>query len=146
MYPHRFWLVFAVAGSFTGALGCDPDPGPIREWTPADHDSPENAAPDQVAALDPAADDGKADAQLVTQAWRKNCQLCHGATGKGDGPQGPMLQAPDLTRKEWLDQATDEQIEKSIRAGKNKMPPFGHLPDSVIDGLVKRVRAGGLAH
>lgn len=126
---------------------CDPDPGPIREWTPADHASPDKGSPDQVAEVEiEPGEEGAADAQLVTQAWRKNCQLCHGPTGRGDGPQGPMLQAPDLTKKEWLAQATDAQIEQSIRQGKNKMPAFGHLPDAVVKGLVKRVRAGGLAH
>lgn len=119
----------------------------MREWTPSDHDPPENASGDQVAEIETAPGaDGQADAQLVSQAWRKNCQLCHGAAGRGDGPQGPMVQAPDLTRKEWLDATDDAQIEKTIRDGKNKMPPFGHLPDGVVKGLVKRVRAGGLAH
>jgi mono/diheme cytochrome c family protein len=126
---------------------CDPDPGAIREWTPQDHEPPDKASPDQVAEVEATpGEEGSADAQLVTQAWRKNCQLCHGPTGRGDGPQGPMLQAPDLTKKEWLSQATDAQIEQSIRQGKNKMPAFGHLPDAVVSGLVKRVRAGGLAH
>lgn len=52
-----------------------------------------------------------------------------------------MLRVPDLTRTEWLDRASDQEIAETIRKGRNKMPAFD-LPPQVIDGLVKRIRAG----
>ncbi|WP_423790348.1 c-type cytochrome, partial [Listeria monocytogenes] len=71
---------------------------------------------------------------MIELAWRRNCASCHGASGRGDGPQGPMVRAPDLTRQEWLDTITDDEIARTIRKGKNKMPAF-ELPDQVVEGL-----------
>jgi mono/diheme cytochrome c family protein len=50
-----------------------------------------------------------------------------------------MVRAPDLTRPEWQDAVTDEQIASVIRGGRNKMPSFD-LPDTVVKGLVARIR------
>ena len=60
--------------------------------------------------------------------------------GRGEGPQGPMVRAPDLTDAAWQDRVKDEDIAETIRKGRNKMPPFD-LPAQVIEGLVKRIRA-----
>jgi cytochrome c oxidase cbb3-type subunit 3 len=60
--------------------------------------------------------------------------------GRGDGPSGPMVQAPDLTRPEWQSKVTDAEIVATIKNGKNKMPKFD-LPDRVVTGLVARIRA-----
>jgi cytochrome c oxidase cbb3-type subunit 3 len=51
-----------------------------------------------------------------------------------------MVRAPDLTDPAWQDRVTDAQIAEVIRKGRNKMPAF-ELPDQVVEGLVKRVRA-----
>ena len=77
---------------------------------------------------------------LIELAWKRNCLTCHGQIGHGDGPQGPMVRAPDLTRAEWQQNISDEEIAANIRKGKNKMPAFD-LPDQVIQGLVQRIRA-----
>ncbi len=77
---------------------------------------------------------------LLDMAWRKNCASCHGVGGRGDGPQGPMVRAPDLSRADWQQNVTDEEIATTIRNGKNKMPKFD-LPDQVVAGLVQRVRS-----
>ncbi len=77
---------------------------------------------------------------LLDMAWRKNCTPCHGPTGRGDGPQGPMMRAPDLSRADWQQNITDDEMANVIRNGKNKMPKFD-LPDQVVSGLVQRVRS-----
>lgn len=51
-----------------------------------------------------------------------------------------MVRAPDLSRPDWQQNVTDEEIAATIRNGKNKMPKFD-LPDQVVTGLVQRVRA-----
>jgi mono/diheme cytochrome c family protein len=79
-------------------------------------------------------------AQLADLAWRQQCSTCHGATGRGDGQLGPMVRAPDLTREDWQSRVTDAEIAATIKHGKGKMPNFD-VPDSVIEGLVARVRA-----
>ena len=73
-------------------------------------------------------------------AWGRSCVACHGESGRGDGPQGAMVRAPDLTRADWQGRVTDADILQTIRSGRNNMPKFD-LPPAVLDGLVKRIRA-----
>jgi cytochrome c oxidase cbb3-type subunit 3 len=77
---------------------------------------------------------------LVEVTWRNQCAMCHGVLGRGDGPQGPMMHAPNLTLPEWQAKMTDQQIAEVIRNGKNRMPKFDFPPD-VVAGLVARIRA-----
>ena len=125
-------------------LACDGPPADAREWTPADHDQPSKGANQgpQVAArpASSAVAPGGVDPQLIELAWQKNCATCHGRTGRGDGPQGPMVKAPDLTRGEWQAKVADAEISFVIKKGKNKMPAFD-LPEPVIEGLVRRIRS-----
>lgn len=51
-----------------------------------------------------------------------------------------MYRAPDLTQPDWQANITDEEMTKTIRKGKNKMPAFD-LPDQVVQGLVQRIRS-----
>jgi cytochrome c oxidase cbb3-type subunit 3 len=115
----------------------------LKEWTPADHDRAEETQRAQMGMHQPAAPRGSAgsgNASLVDATWKAQCLQCHGPNGRGDGPNGPMVQAPDLTRPEWQAKVTDEQIAQTIKGGKNKMPKFD-LPDTVVQGLVQRIRA-----
>ncbi len=124
-----------------------PPPADLREWTPADHDQPAGQAgqagqprpprPPRPAQQKSSPQDGAALAEL---AWARSCATCHGERGRGDGPQGPMLRAPDLTRAEWQARVTDDDIVQTIRNGRNNMPKF-ELPPAALDGLVKRIRA-----
>lgn len=116
---------------------CDPAPGDVREWTPADHDQPPAA---QNAPPRPRGSAAAGDLDLVELAWERNCTPCHGQRGRGDGPQGPMLRAPDLTRGEWQDKVNDPEMLETIKKGRNKMPAFD-LPEAVLKGLVQRIRA-----
>ena len=129
-----FILVVALAG-------CDSAPGDVREWTAADHDQPATGQ-NNAAAPRPkgSARAGSSDIDLVEIAWERNCTPCHGQRGRGDGPQGPMLRAPDLTRVDWQEKTSDQEMLQVIRNGRNKMPRFD-LPDQVLAGLVQRIRA-----
>jgi mono/diheme cytochrome c family protein len=117
-------------------LGCDRAPEPQREWSPQDHDQEP-----QMGQQAPPTGSQKPDirVQLVETAWAQTCALCHGPMGKGDGPQGALVKAPDLTRMDWQAKVTDEEIAARIRSGKGLMPP-NDLPDSTIKGLVARIR------
>lgn len=117
--------------------GCDTRPSSVREWNASDHDQP-GAAAGQVTARP---DSSGADPGLIDLAWRRNCVSCHGPIGRGDGPQGPMLRVPDLTRAEWQDRVSDDEIAAVVRDGRNKMPAFGNtLSPTLIDGIVQRIR------
>ena len=108
----------------------------MREWTPGDHDQPASAPQGQEPRQKAAPQES---GNLVEVAWGRNCAPCHGPRGAGDGPQGPMMRAPDLTRAEWQDKTTDDEIAQVIRSGRNKMPKFD-LPPAVVEGLVRRIR------
>jgi mono/diheme cytochrome c family protein len=116
---------------------CDAVPDDVREWTAADHDQ---ASPGQGAQVAQKPGAEGVDPNLIELAWQRNCATCHGARGRGDGPQGPMLRPPDLTDGAVQDRVTDAQMAESIRKGRNKMPAFD-LPPQVIEGLIARIRA-----
>lgn len=128
----------AVVVSAALAGACDRPPTvELKDWTPADHDGEKKQAGSarQGAKGDPAGPDA-----LVEIAWRNQCATCHGAQGRGDGPQGPMFKAADLTRADWQANVKDEEIAAAIVNGKGRMPKF-ELPDEVVRGLVARVRS-----
>lgn len=110
----------------------------MREWRVSDHDHTDNPGSGQVSADAGApAAPGLEDVTIV--AWQQNCTRCHGQLGRGDGPQGPMLKATNLSDPAWQTAATDEQIAGVIKNGKGAMPGFS-LPDGTITNLVKLVR------
>lgn len=136
----------ALAGLSGAGCDCPPSADGLKEWTPADHDCAEEQAriqSGQQAAPDPK-NEGAAAANkpnaLIEVAWQQNCASCHGLTGHGDGPSGPMVKASDLTREEWQAKTTDDDIVAVIQNGKGSMPKFG-LPEPVVRGLVARIRA-----
>lgn len=141
--------VFLTMGAL-GALGmassaCDrpPSAGSAKEWTPADHHSQDDdkaQAAQAAQAAQPKGAKGDDAVQLVEIAWRQQCSTCHGASGKGDGPMGAMMQAPDLTRAAWQTKASDADMAAVIQSGRNKMPKFD-LPEPVVRGLVARIRS-----
>jgi len=122
------------------AFGCDraPSADGLAEWSPQDHDrTEENSKLRAGVQVKDQKDDGST---LIEITWAQSCAQCHGPYGRGDGPNGPMVKAPDLTREEWQARATDEDIEDRIRSGKGTMPRFDHLPPAVLKGLVARIR------
>jgi cytochrome c oxidase cbb3-type subunit 3 len=131
--------VFAVLGLPVLAGGCDRPPSSVelKDWTAADHDGEQKSA---AAARQGAKGDGGGAVVLVEATWRQQCASCHGASGKGDGPQGPMFKAADLSNEDWQKRAKDEDIAAAITNGKGRMPKF-ELPDDVVKGLVARVRS-----
>jgi cytochrome c oxidase cbb3-type subunit 3 len=125
------------------AAACGRAPPDTREWKPDDHDRSDDnmkgrAAPPRTAAS--AAASGNPVLTLVEVTWRNQCGPCHGPIGRGDGPQGQLVHAPDLTKTDWQDKVTDVQIARVIATGKNRMPKF-ELPPDVLGGLVARIRA-----
>jgi mono/diheme cytochrome c family protein len=123
--------------------GCNDPPGDLRTWRAEDHDHTTNPAQNQVVA-GPDAGTAPELAQIgldevTVIAWQQNCTRCHGRIGRGDGPQGQMVRATDLTNPAWQRAVTDDQIFASIKNGRGQMPPFA-LPDSTIRSLVRLVR------
>lgn len=134
-----FIALIVVLGTSVAAasLGCDraPSADGLKDWTPADHDGEKKSAGNQG----PKGDGGGAPA-LVEITWRAQCASCHGPGGHGDGPQGAMFKASDLSRVEWQDKVKDEEIAAIITTGKGRMPKF-ELPPEIVGGLVGRIRS-----
>ena len=128
-------LCFALVS----VAACEPPRGEVRPWRADDHDQPDRPRSQEAA---PTAAPDTADG-LAATVWKRNCATCHGPNGRGDGPQGPMVQAPDLTRKDWLATVRDDQIAEVIRLGRGRMPAQPDLPPSVVDALVRRIRLQG---
>ena len=130
----RFLILPAIT---LAAVGCDraPSADGLKDWTAADHDGEKKTTakqgPKGAASGAP---------QLVELTWRNQCQSCHGPAGHGDGPQGPMYKAQDLSLEDWQSKTNDAQIAAVIASGKGKMPKFD-LPEEVVKGLVLRVRS-----
>ena len=90
---------------------------------------------------------GAVRAQDATQQYDKNCKLCHGPSGKGDGPAGKMLKPPPADFATALKGKADADIAKAIKEGgkavgmSTAMPAFGRkLTDDQIQAIVTYVR------
>jgi cytochrome c oxidase cbb3-type subunit 3 len=129
-------------------LACDQSPPDLREWRPSDHDHTTNPGQDQVeggadAGMEPElAAHGLTEVAMV--AWQQNCVRCHGNFGRGDGPQGPLVRAPDLSNASFQARVTEDDIAKTIHDGRGLMPAFP-LPDATLKPLAHLVRLLGQA-
>ena len=121
-------------------FACNEKPSDLRPWRPTDHDHTDNPNAEQVQVTDAGAGEpghGLDDVTIV--AWQQNCTSCHGPLGRGDGPQGQLLHASDLSRPDWQASISDEAIASTIRQGRGRMPAF-NLPDATIARLVALIR------
>jgi hypothetical protein len=136
-------LAPAVLFTCAWLFGCDRPPSDLREWKPGDHKHTSEAK--QGSEDDSPQVSGSAQAPLpgldeVTIAtWQRACATCHGQLGRGDGPQGPMVHARDLSDPAWQAATPDAQITESIIKGRGKMPAF-QLPSPTVEGLLHLVR------
>ena len=76
--------------------------------------------------------------------YKKNCEMCHGPTGKGDGPATRFIKpAPhDISTPEVQSEMADGGIFWKLTIGKKPMPPFGKkLSDHERWALVHYVRS-----
>ncbi len=134
---HPFALLVGCAAL---SFACNDTPADLRTWRASDHDHTENPNADQVQVSDAgAADTGHGLDDVTVVAWQQNCTSCHGPLGRGDGPQGQLVHAADLSRPDWQATVSDEAIASTIRQGRGRMPAF-NLPDATITRLVALIR------
>lgn len=74
-----------------------------------------------------------------------SCVVCHGASGKGDGPAGVTLNPKprDLVEGKWKSGGTTMQLYKTVTSGLTgtAMAPFGHLPSLDRWAIVHFIRS-----
>jgi len=129
------------------AAACSRAPTDLRIWRPSDHDRTEEKAHAQSPTAANSAGGGALSQpakmlgvdQVVLVTWRQNCTRCHGMLGRGDGPQGAMTGARNLSDPAWQASVTDAQIATAITKGKGRMPHFP-LPAATVTGLIRLVR------
>ena len=118
--------------------GCGGGGGQETEETSAPAtEAPSAEPPAEVATAEPSLELGK-------QVYMNRCVMCHGESGKGDGPAGKALNPPprDHTSKEYMSTLTDEQIRTTVSDGKGAMPPHrALLTDAELTSVVMYVRS-----
>lgn len=92
----------------------------------------------------------KASAESVANGaalYKRHCVMCHGASGRGDGPAAKFLKGnlPNLSDKAFMSKLTDAQIHEQITKGKKSeignMPALGkRLKSEEISDIVHYVR------
>jgi len=114
-------------------------------------ESAESGAAKNAAAATPAPVAVVANpAAEARSLFKARCTVCHGETGKGDGPGAAALNPKprDYTNAEWQASVSDEQLRKVIVMGGaavGKSPIMPGNPDldakpEVVGELVKLVR------
>lgn len=75
--------------------------------------------------------------------YAAQCAMCHGSSGKGDGPAGKALKpAPrDFSSGTFKYGSSDAQIAALIKKGKPPMPGFSNLSDQQLQDLVAYIRS-----
>ena len=79
--------------------------------------------------------------------FKRQCVMCHGAAGLGDGPAAKNLKGklPSLADKAFMSKLTDAQVHQAISEGKKtdvgNMPALGKrlMPEEITD-IVNFVR------
>ncbi len=76
------------------------------------------------------------------KAYAANCAVCHGPSGKGDGPGAAALtpRPKNLADKE-IQEETDGELFWKITTGRGVMPPWQQLPENVRWSLVHYIRS-----
>ena len=129
----------------------DKPTGIIGKLVPADSDSAREAAVEQ-AAQKAAQETATVTPTQAASLFGVNCARCHGAGGKGDGPDSKLLDVPlpDFTDPAFHAAHSDAELHKVIAeggpaAGKSEyMPPWqGVLTRPEIDAMVAHVRRLG---
>ena len=112
--PHA--LAILVGFGVTAWAGQD-DGAPASKW---------EAPPEAKAVANPVLSSPEVLAEGKA-LYQRNCQLCHGASGRGDGPAtGYVKPAPaDISTPAAQAAMTDGGMFWKLTTGRQPMPPFG---------------------
>jgi len=69
------------------------------------------------------------DSLIGMEAYKRQCVVCHGAEGQGDGPAAPALtpRPTDLTESELVSEMPDTELLEFLSKGKGAMPGFAKI-------------------
>jgi mono/diheme cytochrome c family protein len=103
------------------------------------HETPDPATETPAPAA------GEVSMAVGERVVKDRCELCHGASGKGDGPGGAALNPKprDWTDAAYMSGQTDDQLYEVIFNGKGSMPAWGKtgiLTEAEIRSAIMKVR------
>ena len=79
--------------------------------------------------------------QSVADVYKKNCAMCHGATGDANTPAGKTFKVPSFTA-EAVVKESDADLLAVEKNGKGKMPAWhDKLSDAQLKDLVAYIRS-----
>ena len=138
MSQARFGLILLTSLTAIACGKSEAPAAPSVEKAPAKTAEP---APTPTAAAN--ADDPK-------EVFKTRCVMCHGESGKGDGPAAVALNPKprNYTDAEWQKSVTDDQLKKTITGGGASVGKSALMPaqpdlaskPEVLDGLIKIIR------
>ncbi|MHB9879212.1 PQQ-dependent sugar dehydrogenase [Pacificimonas sp. ICDLI1SI03] len=127
----------------------DQPTGMVAKLVSSDSDEGEAAAEEARVAENAAPATAPLSPAQVNSLWGTNCARCHGAEGRGDGPDSQELGAyvPDFTDPNYHKWRSDEALKQVLIGGGSAvgqspmMPPWeGVLSDREMDSLIQHVR------
>ena len=146
------WIAAALVVSALGfgvMAGC----GGGGEKAPDTASTEKAEAPETPAgeATEAAGAAGEISLAVGEKVVAERCVLCHGTSGKGDGPGGAALNPKprDWTEHGYMETRTDDQLYDVIYNGKGSMPAWGKtgiLTESEIRSAILKVRTYDPAH
>jgi cytochrome c5 len=139
------WIATALVVSALGfgvLSGCGGGGEKAPETSSTETPSVETPAPGTET---PAGDAGEVSLARGETVVKERCELCHGASGKGDGPGGAALNPKprNWTDKTYMGTKTDDELYEVIYNGKGSMPAWGKtgiLTESEIRSAILKVR------
>lgn len=143
MRRERWIAVLLIAGAVSvGALaGC----GQKAENKDDEDIMAGSSTTTTTTASDSSAKPGEVSLAMGEQIVTEKCVLCHGQSGKGDGPGGAALNPKprDWTDHAYMGTRTDDQLYDVIYNGKGSMPAWGksgQLNETQIRSAILKVR------
>ena len=141
------WMVTALVASavWVGVLaGCGGNNANEGSSTTAETETTPAPTPADTSAMAGGAT-GEVSLAVGEQVVKERCELCHGASGKGDGPGGAALNPKprDWTNGAYMTTRTDDDLYGVIYNGKGSMPAWGKtgiLTESEIRSALMKVR------
>lgn len=69
------------------------------------------------------------DSLLGIETYKRQCVVCHGAKGEGDGPAAPALKPrpSDLTQSALVSELPDAELLEFLSKGRGSMPGFSKI-------------------
>jgi mono/diheme cytochrome c family protein len=146
MRKERWMAMALVAGAvWIGTLAGCGGGGSTDEGSSTTAGSDSTPAPSGTGTTPAGGATGEVSLAVGEKVVQERCVLCHGESGKGDGPGGAALNPKprDWTDHTYMGSQTDDQLYQVIHDGKGSMPAWGKtgiLTEAEIRSAILKVR------